>query len=77
MSAKYGHIKRKLAKDEPLKGKTLTTALEVVYENLNKKSEDIAFWNTLREKLLSGKSLDEDEYHVFVEVVLLHKMFAE
>lgn len=77
MIAKYGHIKRKLAKDEPLKGKTLTTALEVVDENLNEKSADSAFWSTIKEKLLSGKTLDDYEYHVFVEVVLLHKRLAE
>lgn len=73
MSARYGHIKRRLSKDEPLKGKTLTLALEVIDENYHEGSSDEAFLSKFRDKIKSGQPLDEYEYHVFVEVMLLHK----
>lgn len=63
-SARCGHVKRRLAKGEPLNGKTLELALEYAQD------EEVA------RKLNAGEPLNEYEYHVLVEVILLHARLA-
>ena len=68
-SARLGHIKRNLAAGEPLKGKTLKLALEILdvdYDN----SKFGLFMKGIREKIKSGETLGEYEYHYFVETIL-------
>lgn len=58
--ARLGHIKRRLKCDEPLTGELLELALNCTGH------PDIA------EKLKAGEILSDYEYHIFVEVELLH-----
>lgn len=64
-SARCGHIKRRLNQDERLEGPLLELALDLAGED-NGKDLNIA------KKLKAGEKLSEYEYHVFVEVILLH-----
>ena len=59
-SARCGHVKRRLKQGDPLTGKTLELALEYAQD------DEVA------RKLKAGKELSEYEYHVLVEVLLLH-----
>tara|TARA_R110000796_G_scaffold18061_1_gene55031 strand:- start:706 stop:984 length:279 start_codon:yes stop_codon:yes gene_type:complete len=59
-SARCGHVKRRLKKGEPLTGKTLELALEYAQDD------------EVSRKLVAGEELSDYEYHVLVEVVLLH-----
>ena len=58
--ARCGHVKRRLKQGEPLTGKTLELALEYAQD------DEVA------RKLEAGEELTEYEYHVLVEVTLLH-----
>jgi len=58
--ARCGHVKRRLGQGEPLTGKTLELALEYAQDD------------EVSRKLVAGEELSEYEYHVLVEVVLLH-----
>jgi len=58
--ARCGHVKRRLKQGEPLKGKTLELALEYA------QNDEVA------RKLEAGEELSQYEYHVLVEVLLLH-----
>jgi len=71
MSAKYGHIKRGLSKKEPLKGKTLELALEILSVDYDD-SEFGNFMKGIRKKIKNGEPLGDYEYHYFVEVTLPH-----
>jgi hypothetical protein len=66
ISAQCGHVKRRLRAGEPLKGKVLQFALSIIDQSSNPLEMGIA------KKLNAGEPLGEYEYHVFVEVVLLH-----
>ena len=69
MSAKFGHIKRGLSKGEPLKGKTLELALDILGNEFDDSEHDI-FMKGIRNKIVSGEKLSEYEYHFFVEVII-------
>ena len=58
--ARCRHVKRRLKKGESLTGKTLELALEYAQD------DEVA------RKLEAGEELSEYEYHVLVEVALLH-----
>ncbi|MCD8496746.1 MAG: hypothetical protein LRZ85_00845 [Alphaproteobacteria bacterium] len=60
VSSRLGHIKRRLKRDEPLTGDLLEMAL------------DITGFPDIAEKLKDGEKLNDYEYHLFVEVELLH-----
>lgn len=66
ISAKCGHVKRRLTKNEPLEGKVLEFALSLIVE------ADDDFLNGISEKLKAGEKLDEHELHIMLDVVLLH-----
>lgn len=68
--AGYGHIKRKLNNNEPLTGKTLELALELV--DVVGEDEQSKFVRNIGNKLKEGKALDEYEYHILVDVLMLH-----
>lgn len=65
ISAKCGHVKRRLNRNEPLEGKVLEFALSLIEE------ADDDFLNGIAEKLRAGEKLDEYELHM-VDVLLLH-----
>jgi hypothetical protein len=54
------HVKRRLSQGDPLTGKTLELAL------------DLAQDDEVARKLKAGEELSGYEYHVLVEVILLH-----
>lgn len=58
--ARCGHVKRRLKLGEPLKGKTLELALEYAQDD------------EVKRKLEAGEELSEYEYHILVEVTMLH-----
>jgi hypothetical protein len=71
VSAKCGHVKRRLKQGERLTGKVLEFALDIVdVEPDGSRHSDLLAG--VAAKLKDGRSLDEYEYHVFVEVILLH-----
>ena len=59
-SARCGHVKRQLKLGEPLKDKTLELALEYAQDD------------EVKRKLEAGEELNEYEYHILVEVRMLH-----
>jgi hypothetical protein len=67
-STRCGHVKRRLANDERLTGKTLEFALGIL--------GDDEFSRGIAEKLKAGKKLGEYEFHMLVEVWLLHVRLA-
>lgn len=70
ISAQCGHIKRKLSRNEPLSGELLELALSLVEGG--PAGTSIEFDNEIARKLKAGEPLGEYEYHILVEVRLLH-----
>ena len=68
--ASYGHVKRRLLKNEPLKGKTLELALDLV--DVNGDDDLSKMGRNIGTKLRKGQPLDEYELHVMVDVILVH-----
>lgn len=68
--ASYGHVKRRLLNNEPLTGKTLELALELV--NVNGDDEYSRFVRNIGVKMSAGQPLSEYEIHIMVDVLLLH-----
>lgn len=68
--ASYGHITRKLNNNEPLTGKTLELALELV--DVIGDDEQSKFVRNIGNKLKAGEPLDEYEHHILVDVLMLH-----
>jgi hypothetical protein len=74
ISAKCGHVKRRLNQGQRLKGRTLEFALGVIDEAGRSSNDELM--RRIAQKLLSGVQLDEHEYHLMVDVVLLHKRLS-
>ncbi|MCS5710428.1 hypothetical protein [Candidatus Berkiella aquae] len=70
--ASYGHVKRRLSRNEPLTGKTLELALDLVPYNIPAKDQHDELFNSIYSKLNAGQPLNEYEYHIMVDVLLLH-----
>ena len=70
-SARCSHVTRRLNAEEPLTGKVLETALEVI-ENGRRRFSDGDFLDGIVKKLIAGEKLGEYEYHIIVDVLLLH-----
>ena len=70
ISAKCGHVKRRLLRNEPLRGKVLQFALELVGDGTDSSDDDLL--GRIGRKLRSGETLDSYETHFMVDVVLLH-----
>ncbi len=74
-SAKCGHIKRRISADEPLKGKTLAFALDML------KSEsflDNDMIKTISEKIKKGDNLSNYEKSILEDAILTHsKLFGD
>jgi len=74
ISAQCGHVKRCLNKKEPLSKEVLEFALSVIDENVKSDSNNDLLLK-IADKLSAGKTLDDYEYHIMVDVLLLHKKF--
>jgi hypothetical protein len=70
MGSRLGHIKRRLAKKEPLTGETLDLAMELVA--VHGDDEKSKFVRNIGVKMGAGQPLDEYEYHILVDVLMLH-----
>lgn len=66
ISAMCGHVKRRLNKNEPLEGKVLEFALDLIGDT------DVELLIGIAEKLKAGGKLDDYEHHIMVDVILLH-----
>ena len=71
-SARCGHVKRRILAGEPLKGKTLAFALELLESQRGFSDGD--FLREMARKLEKGIPLTEYEEHIMVDVVLVHSM---
>ena len=69
-SARCGNVKRRIMAGEPLVGKTLNFALELL-EKCRGLSDDV-FLRELATKLEKGIPLTEYEEHIMVDVILVH-----
>lgn len=67
IGAKCGHVKRRLLRNEPLTGKVLEFALEVLGDVSGDK-----YLSEVPGKLKAGQPLSEYECHLMVDVILLH-----
>lgn len=63
-SARCGHIKRRLVRDERLTGKLLTYALDVIPDDV------------IGAKLKAGEKLSDYEMHLVLDVYLLHERLS-
>lgn len=74
MSASYGHLTRRLDNREPLTGRTLELALNLVTPDPSaEKSSFTDQLNGMVIKLKSGEVLDEYEAHLIIDVLLVHE----
>ena len=72
MSARLGHVKRRLLRDEPLTGDLLELALDVVGDGYSGSAQI----DEIANKLMSGQKLGAYELHLLVDVFLLHARLA-
>lgn len=71
MIARCGHITRRLKRNQPLTGDLLELALDVVGDPGDGSDLDV-FCKNIRTKLKHGMKLDDYEFHMIVDVWLLH-----
>ena len=67
-----GQIKRKLIRNERLTGELLKFALDVVGDPVEGNDEHSTFCKHIATKLKHGMPLDDYEFHMMVDVWLLH-----
>ncbi len=72
-SARCGHVKRKLIRSEPLTGSSLELALNVVEEMT---AHEPSLRESITSKLKAGRTLDDYELHLMIDVFLLHARLA-
>ena len=72
MSARFGHIKGRLIREEALTGKHLELALDVVGDG----SSGDELIDGISNKLQTGQKLDAYELHLMLDVFLLHAKLA-
>lgn len=72
MSARFGHIKRRIRREEALTGKYLELALDVVGDG----STGNELIDGISNKLQTGQKLDPYELHLMLDVFLLHAKLA-
>lgn len=69
-SARCGHVKRRMFAGEPLKGKTLEFALEMIASRDSFSDKDLL--NEMTRKIRAKIPLTEYEAHILVDVLLVH-----
>ena len=67
-NASYGHVKRRLIKSEPLTGKTLDLALDLI----GRGKTGNEYLDPIAKKLSEGQPLSDYETHIMVDVILVH-----
>lgn len=72
-SAKCGHIKRKIFANEPLKGKTLKFALQVLEASKQSKNDIIV---TISDKIRKGEDLNDYEKSMMEDAILTHSKLS-
>lgn len=75
-NARCGHIKRKLLRNEPLKGELLKLALDILGDPVEGKDKESMFRKNIATKLKHGMPLEEYECHCVVDMWLLHVRLA-
>jgi len=70
ISAKCGHVKRRLIRNEPLTGELLEFAISVIGDSNCAGDDEL---NSMVDKLKAGQQLSDYELHIMVDVLLLHK----
>lgn len=73
ISAKCGHLTRRLKRNERLTGKVLEFALSVIGEPRGRDGAPHPFYKGMADKLKAGQPLSEYEFHIMVDVLLLHE----
>jgi len=68
IGARCGHVKRRILAKEPLTGKVLEFALDVLGDESFASKGEIS----TAEKLKAGQPLNDYESHIMVDVLLLH-----
>ena len=71
-NARCGHIKRKLIRNEQLTGELLKLALEILEPMPENEDEQSKLARGIATKLRHRMPLDEYEFHMVVDVWLLH-----
>lgn len=74
-SASYGHMQRRLTNNQPLTGKTLELALEIV--DVQGDDDFSTFIKGMRAKIQTGQPLDDYELHILLDVLLVHHRLNE
>ena len=67
-SAKYGHVTRRLLRNDRLTGKVLESALSVVGQG----GTGDSLCDGIAAKLIAGRQLSDYEKHIMIDVLLLH-----
>jgi hypothetical protein len=67
-SAQYGHLTRRLLRNERLTGKVLESALSVVGQG----GTGDSLCDGIAAKLITGEQLSDYEKHIMIDVLLLH-----
>lgn len=71
--AGYGHVKRRILANEPLKGKSLELALDLVMPETPRVGDTLTERRySIAKKLQEGQPLDDHEQHIVVDVLLVH-----
>jgi len=68
-SARCGHVKRRISADEPLKGKTLVFALDLLKSTTSSDNEIIKI---ISEKIQKGDILSDYEKSIIEDAILTH-----
>ena len=74
-SAKYGHVKRRLARRQQLTGELLQLALDAIGDGVRPSGDTLM--DGISTKLKSGTALDDYELHIVVDVSLLHTRLSD
>lgn len=74
-AAIYGNIKRRLERNEPLKGKSLELALEIV--DLHGEDELSILAKKISLKITTGQSISEYERHIMLDMLMVHHRLCE
>lgn len=68
--ANYGHVKRRLINKEPLTGKTLELALELV--EVYGDDEFAKLLRNIGNKIKAGQPLGDYELHIMIDMIVPH-----
>jgi hypothetical protein len=74
--AKLSHVTRHLNEKKPMTGKVLETALRLVTcDDPTAGINSDPFFQKIAKKMIAGEPLDDYEYHMVVDVHMVHSKF--